>query len=323
MKRMLWLPLFAAALPLAAQTAPVPAATPAAPTAVTAEGDKPVAILNGESITTAKLDQLWSRVPKATKDQYAANGGKAAVLNNYIGKRLLVQEALKAGFDRKADVQIDMEAARESALFDRYVRDIVAAPFIPEDEIRKLYDKINEENPDTFRVPEKVKVRHIVMVGNPAAPNGKTKEQALERMKQIALELNVAFRGTGDSEAAKLARLRKFAELAARNSDDGSAQQGGDLGWIDKASVDSDFADAAFALPVGALSGIVETKYGYHVIYVEDKKPASIVPYDEVRNELRELVMNQHQAEIVNAVQRLTTELRTASKVAVHPENIR
>jgi parvulin-like peptidyl-prolyl isomerase len=317
MKRMLLLPLIAAALPLAAQLATTPAAAPAAPQA--ADGDKPVAILNGETITAAKLDQLWSRVPKATKDQYSANGGKSAFLNNYIGKRLLVQEALKAGFDRKADVQFDVEAARESALFDRYVRDIVAAPYVPEAEVRKFYD----DNPDTFRVPEKIKVRHIVMVGNPAAPNGKTKEQALERMKQISLELNAAFRGTGDSEAGKMARMRKFAELAARHSDDGSAQQGGDLGWVDKASIDGEFGEAAFALPVGTLSGIVETKYGYHLIYVEGKKPAGLMPYDDVKSELRELIMNQHQAEIVNAVQKLTTELRTASKVAVHPENIR
>src|SRR5216683_4130081 len=105
MKGRIILPLLALVLPLAAQEAVKQVSV----------GDKPVATINGEVITVARLDQLWSRVPTQTKTQYKANGGKAAFLNNYIGKRLLVQEALKHGFDKKPDVQSDIEAARESA----------------------------------------------------------------------------------------------------------------------------------------------------------------------------------------------------------------
>jgi hypothetical protein len=173
-------------------------------------------------------------------------------------------------------------------------------------------------------VPEKIKVRHIVLTINPAAVNGKTKQDALNLAQQISLQLFPFFHGTDESEATKLVRVRKFAELAAHYSDDGAAQQGGDLGWVDKGALDPQFEEAAFALPVGKLSGIVETKYGYHIILVEDKKPASLQPYDEVKDEIREYLLSQHQAELLNAVTRLTTELRTsgASKVAVFPENI-
>src|SRR5258708_40232497 len=106
------LPLIALALPVAAQEA----------VKQVNSGDKAVAVLNGEVITVARLDQLWSRIPAQTKNQYKSNGGKAAYLNNYIGKRLLVQEALKHGFDKKPHVQADVEAAPESALLDPYVR---------------------------------------------------------------------------------------------------------------------------------------------------------------------------------------------------------
>jgi peptidyl-prolyl cis-trans isomerase C len=323
MKRTLILPLLALALPLAAQSAAKPAketgTQPASQTAKpVVEASKPVAVVNGEVISAAKLDELWKRIPPQTKDQYKVNGGKAAFLNNYIGKRLLVQEALKAAFDRRSDVQADVEAARESALFDRYVRDIVAADIVTEADARKYYDA----HPDEFQVPAKIKVRHIVMVANPAAPNGKTKEQALEAMKKLALDLNAYFRSSGENEVGKMARLRKFGELAARYSDDGSAQQGGDLGWVDKSMIDSEFGDAAFGLPVGTLSGIVETKYGYHLIYVEEKKPAGLAPFEDEKGPLHEFLLAQHQAEVVNAVQKLTNELRSASKVAVYPENI-
>jgi peptidyl-prolyl cis-trans isomerase C len=309
MKRMLMFSLFALALPLAAQEAAKPAN----------DGARPVAIVNGETVTAARLDQLWNRVPKQTRDQYKLNGGKGAFLNNYIGKRLLVQEALKRGLEKQPDVQIDLDAARESALFDRYVRDVVAASIVTDAEARKFYD----ENPDGFRIPEKIKVRHIVMVANPAAPNGKTKEQALESIQKVFVELTPYFHKRDDSESMKLARLRKFAELAAHYSDDGSAQQGGDLGWVEKGMLDPQFEQAAFGLVVGSLSGIVETRYGYHLILVEEKKPAGIEPFEQARSNIREFLMSQHQAEVVTAVQRLTTELRTTSKVAVYPENIR
>jgi peptidyl-prolyl cis-trans isomerase C len=310
MKGRFILPLIALAFPLAAQEAVKPVS----------EGDKPVATINGEVITAARLDQLWSRVPAQTKNQYKANGGKAAFLNNYIGKRLLVQEALKHGFDKRPEVQSDIEAAKESTLFDRYVRDVVAAPIVTDAEARKFY----EQNPDNFKVPEKIKARHIVMLANPAGPNGKTKEQALAEMQKVAVLLHPYFRSNQEGGAAgKAARLRKFAELAAQYSDDGSAQQGGDLGWVEKGALDPQFEEAAFSLHIDTLSGIVETSYGYHLIYVEDKQPAGIQPFDEVSSEIHEFLMAQHSAEVVNAVQRLTTDLRTASKVAVYPENIR
>lgn len=310
MKRSLILPLLALAVPLAAQQA-APAAVPAA--------DKPVAVINGETISASRLDQLWSRIPPSVKDQYKTNGGKGAFLNNYIGKRLVVQEALKKGFDRQPSVQIDVDAARESTLFDRFVRDVVASQIVLDADVRKFYD----ENAANFKVPAKIKVRHIVLMANPAAPNGKTKQDALNVAQKIAIELHPFFHGTDDSEATKLARVRKFAELAAHYSDDGSAQQGGELGWVDKGQLDPQFEEAAFFLPVGTLSGIVETKYGYHLILVEDKKPEGLQPFDEAKGEIREFLMAQHSAEVVNAVQRLTNDLRLASKVAVYPENIR
>src|SRR5258706_11426426 len=68
MKRILMLPLLALALPLAGQQV-------AQPPAPSAPGDKIVAVINGETVTAARLDQLLSRIPPKTRDQYKTNGG--------------------------------------------------------------------------------------------------------------------------------------------------------------------------------------------------------------------------------------------------------
>lgn len=70
---------------------------------------------------------------------------------------------------------------------------------------------------------------------------------------------------------------KTFAELAQVNSEDsGSAPQGGDLGWFARGVMVKEFEDAAFALGEGAVSGLVRTEFGYHIIKVEDKKTEAL-----------------------------------------------
>ena len=97
MKRFITLLTLSLALPLAAQDAAPPAA-PASP------GSRVVATINGEILTADQLDSLWMGISPARRDQYEANGGKAAFLENYVRKHLLVQEALKKGFDQRPEV---------------------------------------------------------------------------------------------------------------------------------------------------------------------------------------------------------------------------
>jgi len=310
MKRMLFLTLAMIALPLAAQPAPS-----------AATNDPIVAMLNGETITASKLDAMYNRLPPAMKEQYNENGGKAGFLDNYLRKRLLIQEAVKAGFDKRPEVQAEMETAKEGALFDRYVRDVVSAQIVTDAEVKKYYD----EHPDEFATPARVKVRHIVIIANGAGPRPKSKEAALELIKNVAADLQVKFRGVSpaDPAAAQRIRLSYFSEAARKYSEDGAAPSGGDLGWVVKGQLDPQFEAAAFDLAPGVLSGIVETKFGYHIILVEDKEAAGHESYERVKPVLREYLLTQHQNDVVAAVTRLTNELRASSKVAIYPENIR
>src|SRR5690348_13816203 len=119
MKRLLVLLPVLMATPLAAQQKPA-ATTPAA-----APAPAQVAIVNGEVITADKLDAMWNNMGVQMRDQYEKVGGKQAFLENYLRKRLVIQEAIKSGFDKRPDVRVDMDTASESALFDRYVRDVI------------------------------------------------------------------------------------------------------------------------------------------------------------------------------------------------------
>jgi parvulin-like peptidyl-prolyl isomerase len=322
MKRFL-LPILAllAALPLAAQqsTATGVAAIPPA--------DRIVATINGESITSGELDQLYARLSTQMHDGYEQSGGKAAFLENYLRKRLILQEAEKANFDKRPDVQAELAAARESALFDRYIRDVVAAPIITEKAMRDYYDSHKTE----FAVPEKFKVRHIVVTPIPGAAMNSTgskaqnAEEAQAKIAKIQGELHVDPRMEAmsiDPKARQQAVLNAFAQKAMQYSEDASAPKGGDLGWVTKGQLDPTFEDAALNLQVGVVSGIIRTQFGYHLILLEARKPGGVAPFEASRARIREALMAQNAADVMASVTRLTNELRAQSKISIHPENI-
>lgn len=272
------------------------------------------AIVNGEVITAQKLDALYGNISPQMRSQYDQSGGKKAFLDNYIAKRLLIQEAMKTGFDQRDDVKLVLDAARESALFDRYIREIVASEVVPDSAVRAFY----ESNIDDFIVGDKVKVRHIVITTNQRTP-----EDAQRLMEGIFTELQshrVALAAAGES--GRLTFRARFADAARKYSEDGSAQNGGDLGWTERGRLDPKFEEAAFGMPAGVMSGIVATKFGYHIILVDEVKPAGAQPFDEVRREIREYLLSQKQADIMSAVSRLTGELRRNSKISIYSENV-
>jgi len=286
--------------------------------------DKIVAVINGETVTKSKLDVLYDALGAKLKAQYDQTGGKIAFLDNYIGKRLMLQEAIKTGFDKRPNVQLELENARESALFDLWVREVVAREYVTDAEVKKYY----EENPDTFVLPERVHVRHIVITAAEQGPHRKSKSEALEQITKVFAELQPLRPKPGASEAEIKVFSNRFAEAARKFSEDGVAQDGGDLGWVNKGiDLDPTFAQALYNIQPGTMSGVVETKFGYHLIFVEEKQPAGKEPLEAVSAMLREYLMTklmaERSADVMASVSRLTNELRQTSKVAVYPENVR
>ena len=130
---------------------------------------------------------------------------------------------------------------------------------------------------DNFRFPERAKVRHILLMtqGKSDAEKKAALSKAQDLLKQVT--------GGGD-----------FAELAKKNSQDpGSAQNGGDLGFIVRGQTVPEFEKFVFAAKPKDISGVITTEYGYHIIQVLEKEPARVKPFEEVKASLEEQLKKQ------------------------------
>ena len=104
-------------------------------------------------------------------------------------------------------------------------------------------------------------------------------------------------------------------ELAKSKSKDGSAQNGGDVGWIARGQVVPEFADAAFKLNKGQYTQTpVKTQFGYHVIYVEDKKPTTTLALKDVKGQIEQ---NLRLMKFQENVKKEGQELRKKAKVEI------
>jgi peptidyl-prolyl cis-trans isomerase C len=280
-----------------AETAPAETAAPAPAPEPAPEPAKPVpatippvvARVNGQDIPKADFDRMIKQmetqagqpVPPERRDEIYR-----AVLDQIVTYTALVQEARARGIDvteseakqagdaKIAELrqQIPDQAAFNKAMADRGMTvtrlradirndlaitkmmeaEMASAPAISDDEIKAFYDK----NPDEF---SGVRASHILI-----RPQG-VDEAAKKQARATAEDLLKQVRGGAD-----------FAELAKKHSADGSAQQGGDLGFFTKSSMVKPFADAAFALQPGQVSDVVETQFGFHIIKLAERKDIAI-----------------------------------------------
>jgi len=131
------------------------------------------------------------------------------------------------------------------------------------------------------RFGERVRARHILVRVAPDAPKA-DRDAALARIKEAQ---------------AKLKKGEDFAAVAKKYSDDpGSKDRGGDLGYFGRGDMVPQFDKAVASLNVGQTSDIVTTEFGYHLIQVQEKKAASPMALDEIKDDLREYLYQQRGA---------------------------
>ena len=90
-----------------------------------------------------------------------------------------------------------------------------------------------------------------------------------------------------------------FASMAQEHSSCPSKTRGGDLGFFPRGQMVGEFEEVAFALDVGQISDVVETKFGFHIITVTDKKAASTVPFDQSKADITAFLDNQKEQQAV------------------------
>ncbi|MDD2271877.1 MAG: peptidylprolyl isomerase [Desulfuromonadaceae bacterium] len=205
------------------------------------------------------------------------------------------QAFVKAIKDLDMDEKDFREYTRRDLLIAHFVEaEFVAKTVVSDAEIRAFYDK----NQDKFKQDEAVKASHI-LIGVDEKASADEKKKALEKAEKLHKEL------AGGAD---------FAALAKANSTCPSSQQGGDLGFFGKGQMVPEFEKAAFALKPGELSDVVETKFGYHIIKLTEKKPAGIVDLKDVKGKIAEYLKGQ---KINEAIQKYIADARKSAKIEI------
>ncbi len=209
------------------------------------------------------------------------------------------EEELKAFYERnKASYANSIPEKRQIKYVVIDSAKIAAAMNVSQEDLQSYYDQHREE----YRVPDQVKVRHILIKTPLPEPGQKEDEKAVAEARAKAADILKQIKAGGD-----------FAKLAEKYSDDpGSAKDGGELGWIGRGRTVPEFEKVAFALPKGEISDLVKSSYGFHIIQVEDKQDAHLKSFPEVKNEIAEKVKQQ---KIEHATETAANALLSAARI--------
>lgn len=216
-------------------------------------------------------------------------------------------QELRSKFDSELSLELRLkdEGFTEASMRDHIRRTLAGARYV--DDIRadvselgdKELEQFYRDNEARLTYPEQVRVRHILLAWKPL---GTTDDRAALR-RQIEAIL------------AKARAGEDFAALAAEYSDDdGTKAAGGDTGRFQRGEMVTEFEAAAFALEIGEISDPVQTSYGWHIILKEEHLQPYLLPFDEVRDKLREYVVGIRQEQ---AVDREIDRLKAAAEIEV------
>ncbi len=256
-------------LPLALLGTICAAALPAA-----AADDTVVATINGQPVTEAELATIGEELSSAFQN-LPDEKKRAAALSALIEVRLLVADAEAKGIDKKPDVARRIALLRDRALHSAYIEDQISSK-VTDEEVRARYDKEIAAAPPV----NEVRASHILV---------DSKEKAEEIIKQLD--------GGAD-----------FATLAKENSKDGSANEGGDLGYFGPGRMVAEFEKAALTLDVGAYTKEpVQTQFGWHVIKVTDRRQQLPPPFEKVKDQIKAAVLTEKYFDLVKTMRAAAT----------------
>ena len=255
-----------------------------------------VARVDGQAIRKPDFDRVYAATRAQYQQRYNVDFAspqalqietdmKSGLMNQLIEQELIRQEAAKRGI-QVADADVEAKLAeikkafpseavlaeklkangldltsfktqiRDQLEVERVVRDVTKEGGVPDPDVRKYYDQHRE----LYNKQEEVHARHVLV-----------KDEVVAKMV-----------------AAKLKAGGDFKELAKQYSEDeGSKGAGGDLGYFVRGRMVKEFEQAAFTTPVGLVTPLVKTRFGYHIIKVEDKRAPRVQPFSEVQAEIR------------------------------------
>ena len=288
--------------------------------------------INGVEISNQRFNAFYAELQRTRGVNAGARGDQLNLMKQLrqeamdlmIDRELLVQAAEKSGIEVK-DSAVDAELERIKEPFNNetefarrletesyteetyreHLRDMIAAKHyvdgirlgamaVTDEELESFY----ENNTARLTLPEQVRVRHILLSWQPMG--AADDRQALYDKMQGLLDRARA----GED----------FAELATNYSNDSTRVDGGDVGMFRRGQMVPAFEQAAFALQPGEISEIVETPYGLHIIKLEERQQARLLPLEEIREQLRDHLSEERMDQ---AVEKEKERLREQAEIEI------
>ncbi|HEY0792083.1 MAG TPA: peptidyl-prolyl cis-trans isomerase [Chthoniobacterales bacterium] len=290
------------------------------------------AIVNNDVITFSQVQEVSSSQEQSLRQQYSGQElvdkvkeSRLAALRDLVDRQLVLQEFKKKDFHLPDYVVEDhvQEIIRQDFQGDRqaFVRTLSAQGYslnrFRDNEKDKIIVQAMRQsnvkgnftaspqkieayynaNKNEFATPEQIKLRLIVLNADPADSNGGSST------RQMADEIQRKAKDGAD-----------FATLAKTYSMDGTAENGGDWGWVDQKTLNQELTNVAFALAPNQVSQVVQIGDSYYILYCEAKKPSSFMPLQEVKDGIqRKLEQVQRQ----QAAQRWLDGLREKAYIKI------
>ncbi len=211
--------------------------------------------------TALQVEVTDAQVDAAIDDIKKRNRFDDAMLAEALAQQGLTRESFRK------QVKRDLEAFQ---ILNFKVRSRVK---VSDDDVRNYY----QTHQELFAGDDQVRVRHIFL----AVPAKATEADSARVQAEAERVLK------------RLADGQDFATLAREVSQGPSRDEGGDLGWLKRGTIQPELERAAFSLKPGQVSGIVRTRTGLHILKVEDRRVGQPRPFDEVKDEIRDRLTNE------------------------------
>lgn len=216
--------------------------------------NKVLANVGGTPIYQSEVDEIV--VAYASRGQnFDSEQGRSMILEQLIGKRLLVLDAKKNLMEHNAEFKAELEKMKNEMLANFNIAKVMEKVEVKDEDIKAYF----EENKSQFVRPESVAASHILV---------DSEEKANEILENI--------------KSGKIS----FEDAARSNSTCPSGQNGGSLGEFTKGQMVPEFDKAVFSMEVGELCGPVKTQFGYHIIKLTGKNEAGEMAFEDVKDQL-------------------------------------
>jgi hypothetical protein len=254
------------------------------------DNDYVVATLGDEEIYFSEIERASEGLNRFLKENFEMSlDWRMNYIRNYVTVYVLSQRAIKEGLNKEKDVMFDLENARRKILSEKILQNSIEGKEITEDEIKGYYEK----NQEKYQIKEKIKVTYI-----------KTKDKA-----------------DAGKIAEKLNKGKSFNHIWWKKKIKVKQSLSRDSAYIEQEKIGGfTVPDEVFDLGVGGSSGSLEINEEYYIFRVDEKEPAQMRPYDEVRGQVVNDYSRDRRDFIVNS---LVNETFEQQNVTIYNKTIR